>query len=36
MVLQSSSVPAGSLLVWKKEKVLRTDVPFNMIFSKLG
>lgn len=36
MVLQSFSIAGGSLPVWKKEELLRTDVSFDMIFRELG
>lgn len=33
--MQSSPTAGGGLLVGKKEELLRTDVPFDMIRSKL-
>lgn len=36
MPLQGSSMAGGSLLGRKKEELLRTDVPFDLILSKMA
>lgn len=36
MALHSSCSAGVTLLVWKKEELSRTDVPFDLMLSKMG